>query len=137
MRRKHASGAPVAFLVGLLLPACITTTPPGVAISSTPPGATVAVDGRDSGYVTPCDLALDPEESHRVTLTHPGFAPLELVLRRDRTIDVVQWSEGYQATTGPAFPLFLPGVDFFFPVKIDRGLSPGRIHARLQPLDAR
>jgi hypothetical protein len=115
----------------------MATTPPGVAISSTPPGATVTIDGRDAGYVTPCDVALDPDESHRVGLTLPGFAPVEMVLRRDRTIDVVQWGEGYIASTGPNFPLFLPGVDFFFPLKIDRGLSPGRIHARLQPLDAR
>jgi hypothetical protein len=70
------------FLLAALasLASCLNITPCGTTLASEPPGARVRVDGRDSGWVTPCLIALDAEETHVVTLELDGFAPREVVL---------------------------------------------------------
>jgi hypothetical protein len=70
------------FLLAALssLASCLNITPCGTTLASEPPGARVRVDGRDSGWVTPCMIALDAEETHVVTLELDGFAPREVVL---------------------------------------------------------
>jgi hypothetical protein len=41
----------------------LDVSPPGTAFASEPPGARVEIDGQDSGWVTPCMIALDVERT--------------------------------------------------------------------------
>jgi hypothetical protein len=44
-----------------------------VSVASDPPGATIIVDGRDSGHVTPMQLAVDKPGSHTLLLRKAGY----------------------------------------------------------------
>ncbi|MCZ6598582.1 MAG: PEGA domain-containing protein [Planctomycetota bacterium] len=121
--------------LGLLLSSCVTlVTPPGVSIATTPPGARVYVDGRDSGFVTPCVIDLREEENYWVQLRMSGYATTDLYLQKNLRVQVVPWTQGEIAPhDGWWFPIFLPAVDLFLPVQIDQSPSPKRIHVRMRP----
>ncbi|MGE0791003.1 MAG: PEGA domain-containing protein [Sandaracinaceae bacterium] len=48
--------------------------PSTVMIASTPPGATISIDGRDTGRVTPADVEIPPGD-HAIELRLTGYAP--------------------------------------------------------------
>lgn len=105
-----------------------------VVLSSTPPGAVVLVDGRNSGFVTPCQIQLDVEEDVRLDFSVPGFKPETRYLTPDDEAYSILWSEMYVGPQTWHFPLWLPLRDFLVPVKWTEGHSPGRIHVELDRL---
>ncbi len=119
------------------LVACVNITPPGTVLTSEPPGASVLVDGRDSGWVTPCTIALDSEETHKVEIVLPGYGSREILLLPDRRVLIVSWS---QAVTGMrstlTFPTRLPVEQLLFPFLEIETLAPGRVFVRLRPESA-
>jgi hypothetical protein len=121
--------------VGLALAnACLTVTAPATSFSSDPPGARLLVDGQDSGWVTPCLVALDVERTYEISLELEGFVPYRIALRPSYRRQVVDWqlgASGAQSTIH--FPLFLPQPDLFRPFRLDHSLQPGRVFARLRP----
>jgi hypothetical protein len=125
------------FLAPALLAGCINVSPPGTSFASDPPGARVHIDGRDSGWVTPCLVALDEGEPHVVTLALDGYAPREVVLRPLTRNGVVAW---YQAVNGVKstirFPLLHPTEDLLLPFRASHALSPGHVFVRLRPTEA-
>lgn len=124
----------LALPVLALAAACVSATPPGSFLSSEPPGARVLIDGQDSGWVTPCHIALDTERVHSVSLELAGFAPYRIELKPSLRYHVVDWAlgaTGVQSTIH--FPIFLPQPDFFAPFRYQRPLQPVRVFARLRP----
>jgi hypothetical protein len=126
-------------LRSLLVPAlaalasCINVTPPAVAFSSEPPGARVLVDGRDSGWVTPCLIALEDEE-HMVTLTLDGHVPVVVALAPWERKHLVDWRLGVNGVRSTIrFPLLLPGIDLLLPLRVLDMPAPGRVFVRLHP----
>jgi hypothetical protein len=122
----------------LLLPACVWyVTPPGTRFASTPPGARVLVDGRDTGFLTPCLIALDEDRDHRVEIALDGFEPARLRLLEGGTRYILYLTAGvaYPAASF-SFPLLLPTTDLVLPVRLDDRLGPSRIYVELKPLSA-
>lgn len=103
-----------------------------VVLASDPPGATVEVDGRDSGFVTPCVLALDASDPVRVEFLYPGYQSARRVLVPDWRMQALLWEEMYIRSGLWRFPLWLNTKDFFVPIKVRRSLSPNRVHVRLE-----
>ena len=125
--------AATALLVGAS--SCISQTPAGTFIGSDPPGALVLLDGKEIGYVTPCNVHLDEGEDHAIRLELPGYAPAEFRLEPARRVEVVPWTDGTIINSSMTFPTFLTWYDFFAPVRTNRALSPNRVFVRLQPTD--
>jgi hypothetical protein len=122
-------------LLAALLGACRSTTPCGTLLASSPPGARILVNGNDSGFVTPCVLALAEGDRHLIRFELPGFEPAGLPLSPQMRIEFISWMEGYSPWSQLHFPLFLPFFDLFKPVRVNRALSPSRVHVRLHPTD--
>lgn len=124
----------LAVLALALAPGCLTVTPPASAFASEPPGARVYIDGQDSGWVTPCLIALDPEETHAVSLELDGFTPYTIELRPSLRVHVIDWDLGATGAQSTIHvPIFLPPEDLARPFRVDDGLQPARIFARLRP----
>jgi len=102
-----------------------------VAVFSEPPGARVVVDGRDSGFVTPCHLTLDMSR-HEVELRLPGYAPGTVSLEPSRWREAVLWKDMSLRPDVWRFPLWLNLEDSVEPVKFHQDLSPGHVFVRLQ-----
>ena len=120
----------------LVAPGCLNMTPPASSFATEPPGARVWIDGQDSGWVTPCLIALDVEDPHTVSLELDGFTPYQIALAPSYRRQVVDWqlgASGAQSTIH--FPLFLPPWDLFYPFRVNHGLQPARIFVRLRPQD--
>jgi hypothetical protein len=130
---------PVAPLLAALacLTSCMSISPRGISVASEPPGARVHVDGRDSGWVTPCQIALDAEETHVVKIAMDGFQPRELVLSPLERHGIVAWHEGVNGVKSTIrFPLLLPTFDLLFPFRHSQALAPGHVFVRLRPAEA-
>jgi len=128
MRILHLAAAVAALALG----ACISVTPPGILVASTPPGARVLVDGRDSGFVTPCNLAVEEGRDHWIALELEGYATTSLRIQESSDTEVVPWSQGIVAPPTIPFPLFLPAKDLFFPFRTDDSPRPGRIYVEMR-----
>lgn len=105
--------------------------PQGLVVSSDPVGASVQIDGRDTGFVTPCVLELDTDEDQRVDVVLDGYRTETRWVTPDHEVYAVLWREMSVGRDTWDFPLFLNFRDFFVPVKVTQKLSPGRIHVRL------
>lgn len=117
----------------LLASACLNVTPPGTRFASEPPGARVHVDGRDSGWVTPCQIALDPESRHQVTIALEGYEPRAIELVPELRRGIVSWRQGANAARSTvSFPILLPMGDFLFPLRQSEALAPGSVFVRLR-----
>jgi len=115
--------------------ACQNVTPAGTSFATEPPGARVHVDGRDSGWVTPCLIALDPEDTHKITLNLDGYEPREFVFVPETRRSIVEWKRGVNGVKSTIrFPILLPAEDLLFPVRESQALSPGRVFVRLRPI---
>ncbi len=129
MRRPRLAACLLAALSG-----CLSETPPGAFFATTPPGARVRVDGRDTGFVTPCEIDLAGEGRVRVDLELQGYAPARVVLAERSDTTVVGWSHGVAAPIGGLhFAPFLGAPDLFLPFRPDHGHHPQRVHVRLRP----
>jgi hypothetical protein len=119
-------------LLALASGACqITHRVPGVVIETEPPGARVLVDGRDSGYVTPCNLGL-PRERTRLDLVLPGYRVARIDLRPDSQSYSMRTIDMYSDYKTWYFPLWLNFEDFVFPFKKEQWSSPARIHVPMR-----
>jgi len=113
---------------------CLDISPPGTTFASEPPGALVRVDGRDTGWVTPCQIDLGAGEPCTVAIELEGYAPREFLLVPDERLHLITWTQGATSTRNTVrFPLFLPTLDLFFPLREREALSPGRVFVRLHP----
>jgi hypothetical protein len=101
-----------------------------VTFATDPPGARVLIDQRDSGFVTPCVLAL-PRDDLRVDLVYPGYETATRLLTPNREIFTIFWEEMYIRSVIWKFPLWLNTKDFWAPIKIRSVLSPNRLYVRL------
>ena len=131
---RHLMRGPRFLLIALaaLASSCATwVTPPGTHFTSEPPGARVMVDGRDSGYVTPCMVNL-ADRGTRVRMELDGYETAEFLLRSEGDVFVIPWYNGDNQTLGYRFPLYHDANDLFFPFKVDNSLSPARLHIELQ-----
>lgn len=116
------------------LPGCLSASPHASTFASEPSGARVWIDGRDSGWVTPCQIALDEDATHLVSLELEGFAPYQIELQPSTRHHIVDWqlgASGAQSTI--TFPLFLPPSDLLLPFRRNRALHPVRVFAHLWP----
>ncbi len=124
--------AVAASLVLTFAPGCVLfSSPSGIVVSSDPPGATVSIDRRDSGFVTPCTLEVDAEDDKRIDIALRGYETETRFITPDHEVYAILYREmsvGYKTFD---FPLFLNFRDFFVPVKFRATASPGRIHVRL------
>ncbi|MBI5363505.1 MAG: PEGA domain-containing protein [Planctomycetes bacterium] len=123
-----ATLAAASFLPGCMLFDGTTN----MSIASEPPGARIKVDGRDSGFVTPCLIALDRGDGARIDLEYPGYVTATRLLTPDHQLYAILWSEMYVRETVWNFPLWLNTRDLFVPVKYDKTFSPGRLYVKLE-----
>lgn len=119
------------------LAGCLDVSPPGTTFASDPAGARVLVDGRDSGWVTPCAFALDKEETYVVSFSLVGYTPREVLLVPDGHCGLINWYQGVNGVKSTVrFPILLPTRDFLFPLREVQTLAPGRVFVRLRPADS-
>jgi len=123
--------SPVKFLPALLLALAACRTPSPVHFSSSPPGASVLVDGQDTGFVTPCLIDLADGPTRRVQFQLPGYRTEVRTLTHESRSELVQWSEASSSYKNWNFPLWLGAEDFFLPRKDLSGESPARLYVRL------
>ncbi|MEM1449688.1 MAG: PEGA domain-containing protein [Planctomycetota bacterium] len=128
----HRPGRPARLAAALLALAlstgCIAARRP-VVLDSTPPGAEVFIDGASSGHATPCQIQL-PNKARTFEFRLEGYkTEVRQVVIGDRST-VVYYLDGFTNITTWPFPLFLSAKDFFFPIKVDDGEFPSRIHIR-------
>ncbi len=135
---RRALRGPVIGLVAvaaLATTGCLNLTPAGTFFASQPPGAHVVVDGQDSGWITPCMIALDLEDDHAVRIELPGYAPRELRLDPNKRVLCIPWENGQTGLNPyPRFPLFLEWQSLFLPFRQNDMLAPARVFVRLEPL---
>ena len=125
-RRSHLLGAALA---ALTLSSCIRARRP-IVLDSTPPGAVVFVDGESSGHSTPCSLQL-PGPAKVLEFRLDGHAPEVRVLENRHRQYTVHWSDAASSPGTWTFPPFLTLQDAMFPVKLQGGKTPHRIHVRM------
>lgn len=129
--------APPALLASFALASCVELQrTPGVMFASSPPGARVMVDGRDSGFVTPCHIDLS-RSKHHVDIVLEGYRPASVLIEPGGQTYLVTWDEAWIYPNTWRFPLWLNARDGLFPVKIERSYSPARIWAPLRLADSR
>jgi PEGA domain len=130
-RRAHACAAVLASLAAP--PGCaVFDQSTQISLASDPPGARILVNASDSGFVTPCVLALDASENARIDLEYPGYVTATRVLTPDHQVYAVLWRDMYTRSEVWHFPLWLNARDFFVPVSYDSTLSPARLYVRLE-----
>jgi hypothetical protein len=105
-----------------------------VVLSTAPPGASVFVDGRNIGFVTPCQVQLDIDADVRLDFEIPGFKRETRFLTSDDEVYSILWREMYVGEQTWRFPLWLPLKDVLVPVKWTETHSPGRVHVVLDRL---
>jgi len=123
-----------ALLLAALGPGCayLGSGSVGVTLSTDPPGARVWIDGRDSGFVTPCRLALESGEDYRVELALEGYVTAAYRVEADTDAHTVLWKDMYIRPEVWNAPLWLDLEGSLEPVRVTRTLSPARIFARLE-----
>jgi hypothetical protein len=127
-RAVSAVAAAVSFLSACSV---LGSSDSGVSFATEPPGARVVVDRKDSGFVTPCRMALETGR-HRVDLELPGYAQASLRLESDRRTDVILWRDMYARLGVWRFPLWLNVEDALEPVKVRKAIAPGHVFVRLE-----
>lgn len=133
--RPSLRSLPLLLLASLA--GCLDITPPGTSFASDPAGARVLVDGRDSGWVTPCAFTLDDDETHLVSFALVGYTPREVLLVPDDRQSVITWYQGVNGVRSTVrFPILLPTIDFLLPLREVQTLAPGRVFVRLRPADS-
>lgn len=103
----------------------------GVMIASEPVGARVLIDGNDSGFVTPCCLALD-NRKQRIDLVLEGYQTATRIVDEDNRTYLVYWEECYLGPNSYHFPLWLNWYDTFAPVRFEETYAPERLFVRMR-----
>lgn len=114
---------------------------PTVFITSTPAGASIEIDGTDTGETTPAHFDLGTwlnlsgalAGDHAVTIRKNGYEPETRVLHHHTTFYTSKWIDG--ATNGVMFnnPIFWTVGDFFTPFGVRWAFVPHTLHVRLYP----
>ena len=129
---RRSTPLALSLAAAALLSGCrLTHRVPGVVVASTPPGAKVLVDGRDSGWVTPCNLGLE-DESVSLDLVLPGYQVARVEVRPDSQSYSMRWIDMYSDYHTWCFPLWLNARDFLFPFKKEEWPSPARIQVPMR-----
>jgi hypothetical protein len=120
-------------LLACLAGACVSNVAPkGVLVASEPPGARVFIDGRDSGWVTPAYLDLEPERQ-RIDVVLQGYDPATVVVAPSgERYYLVLWQEAFAYHNTWRCPLWLNYEDGLGPVKMSKRLEPSRIFIPLR-----
>ena len=113
----------------LLLGACRSSR--GVYFFSDPPGARVLVDGKDTGFVTPCVLGLK-NKRRQVSFELTGYETATRKLVVSNRFTSIFWKDATIFYNTWRFPLWLNTEDFFLPIKWTRGEIPNRVFVRLR-----
>ena len=106
----------------------------GVVFASTPQGAQLLIDGRDSGFVTPCALRMEDTGPHRVDFLLPGYQVATRILAKNSSYWFVPWKDGDLGVETWRFPLWLDVPSLLAPIEYRAGLQPARMHVQLRPL---
>ncbi|MBK8977547.1 MAG: PEGA domain-containing protein [Planctomycetes bacterium] len=127
--------APRPLLAPLLLLAAGCTYASGdslVFVTSTPAGASIAVDGEDTGFTTPRALDLGGlfGSDHDITLTLDGYEPETRRVVHRRTGATSRWGDGNDVRVWPN-PLHWTLGDWFTPFELHWAYVPGDLHVRL------
>ena len=111
---------------------CISTeADPTLSIATEPPGAQVLINGVDTGFATPCMLAVD-DELMRIDIQLNGYESERRIVTRDPKLETRYWNEMNSSSRTWRFPLFLNIHDFLnHPAREIMLLAPGRIFIRL------
>jgi hypothetical protein len=133
--------ATLAFLA-LSLPSCTyasgTST---VLVTSTPAGATILVDGQNTGVTTPALLDMGTTlnldgffgRDKKVTIRKKGFEPESRMIYHHQDFYTAKWIEGSTNFWFLTAPLFWTFGDFFLPFGTRWAYSPHELHVRLYP----
>jgi len=124
---------PLPLMLLLSLASCRSVAPPGTYFDTRPAGAEVIIDGKQSGYVTPCLIALNRGSDHSVRFELPGYEMREAALDSHETKTWTVMRDGAIAPNGLSFPIGLTALELFLPRVSDDSLQPGRIFMRLSP----
>lgn len=121
-----------AIVLACLASSCSLLAPNrAVSLSTSPPGATITVNGKNSGFVTPCLLQFDVDEDVRIDLEVAGFRRETRYLTPHDEVYSILWTEMNAGPQAWRFPLFLGFRDVIVPVKWIEGHAPGTIHIDL------
>lgn len=122
-----------ALSMALALEACqLLPKDADVTFASDPPGARILIDGQDTGFVTPCCMALERNDDTRLDIKLPGYVTATRFLTPDHQVYTMLWREMIVSRRTFRFPLWLNVRDFFVPIKYDKTMAPGRIFVRLE-----
>jgi PEGA domain-containing protein len=124
-------GIAAAVGTAAVYPLALSPRAPGISISSAPPGARVLIDGKDTGFVTPCDLGV-PREKLEIQLVLDGYQPAVRRVVPDEKHYLVTWEEAAVNPNTWNFPLWLNYEDGLVPYRYERGYSPMRIFVRMK-----
>lgn len=110
-----------------------------VLITSEPPGATIAIDGLETGYTTPIRLPLGGTfgSDHEVVLRKKGYRQARRLLVQhvqgytSRCIDA-----GFEVGMPVLPPFFWTTGDFLLPFGVRGALLPAELHVQLEREDA-
>lgn len=126
------SAATLPFVL-LLANACTWwSSQENVLITSDPLGATIFVDGTDTGHTTPARVRIGGNfgTDHVVDLRLEGHRDARRVLCQYTEGYTSKWIDGAFEVTMPPLPIFWTAGDFVFPFGIRGGLVPD-LHVKL------
>jgi hypothetical protein len=128
-----ALGVHLALALAVLLPGCQLIGHPDVGVSffTEPPGARVIVDKKDSGFVTPCRMALESDK-HHVEFAMSGYKTANVTLVGVTRSAIVYWRDMTIRAENWCFPMWLNLNDTVEPFKFRKALAPGHVYVRLQ-----
>ncbi len=131
--RRWLSRCLLGLWLACLGTSCINVTPAGTYFDSNPPGAEVLIDGKRSGYVTPCLIGLSRGRSYDIGLRLEGYEPRRLQIRPNGRVEWVTWDDGAMAPDGIGGPFGLGFSDLVLPRRTNDTHAPNRIYLRLEP----
>jgi hypothetical protein len=103
-------------------------------IESDPPGALIHIDGRSTGQVTPCVLAITDDAE--VELALQGYPNETRRVKRVTHFRPSQRAHGGVSTLGSALPTDWIMEDWIFPLKWYTRNEPTRIHVVFRTTDS-
>ena len=125
-----------------ILPACtFVDGRTDVLVTSDPAGATVLLDGQDTGETTPIRLDIGDYafaagyfgSDHEVTVRKQGFEPETRRLYHHRSHYTSSWKDGATPYLLVTAPIFWSVGDWFTPFGVQWDYSPNELHIKLYP----
>ena len=126
----------LGLLAGLALApwlgACVAfVQEPGVRVATDPPGATILVNGKDTGFQSPTFIDLSGDNA-RLDMVLEGYQTATRFVRTDDRKDSTHWSEMDLNGDCWRFPLWVDYDDFFGMWKSIDVYEPTRLFVRLR-----